>query len=318
MKVSVVITVLNEEKTIGRLLASLARQTQKPDEIVIVDGGSCDRTLEKIQKYRNIEIQRKLKIFVKRGANRAEGRNLAIKKASGEIIAITDAGCILTKNWLEEIVKPFKSPKVEVVAGYYGAQTKTVFEKCVTPYVLVMPDKVKHKNFLPASRSIAIRKKVWQKLAGFPEKFSDNEDYVFAQKLKKAGTKIIFNPKAIVYWLPRSNFRDFFIMIYRFARGDAHAGLRYKKMASVFARYFFGLLLLFLLHATQYAEHARISMFHVSCFMLPGYGLWSILKNYRYVRHWQAIFILPVLQLVSDLAVMGGFVAGVLKREGFL
>ena len=56
MKVSLVVTVLNEEPSIAALLESILSQTKKADEIVIVDGGSTDKTID-ISAY-NININR--------------------------------------------------------------------------------------------------------------------------------------------------------------------------------------------------------------------------------------------------------------------
>jgi glycosyltransferase involved in cell wall biosynthesis len=305
MKVSLVTTVLNEEKTIEKFLDSVISQTRKPEEVVIVDGGSTDETLEKVQKFKSSKVQNKLKIKILqiKGANRAEGRNEGIREATGEIIAIADAGCILEKDWLEEIVKPFAESKTEVVAGFYRGKAETVFEKCVVPYVLVMPDKIDPDNFLPASRSMAIRKKTWQEAGGFPEEFFDNEDYVFAKKLKERGARIVFCPKAIVNWLPRTNLKDFFKMIYRFARGDAQAGLRYPKMATVFARYLIGLICLI---------WAPLGYWLIGLF---GYLAWAIFKNCRYVRHPLAFFYLPLLQVTADFGVMAGTVSGIMRAR---
>lgn len=52
MRVSLIFTVLNEEKSVKNLLDSLLKQTRKPDEIVVVDGGSKDRTVEILKQYR--------------------------------------------------------------------------------------------------------------------------------------------------------------------------------------------------------------------------------------------------------------------------
>jgi glycosyltransferase involved in cell wall biosynthesis len=57
MKVSLVTTVLNEEKTIEKFLDSVISQTRKPEEVVIVDGGSTDETLEKVQKFKSSKVQ---------------------------------------------------------------------------------------------------------------------------------------------------------------------------------------------------------------------------------------------------------------------
>jgi glycosyltransferase involved in cell wall biosynthesis len=303
MKISLVVTVLNEEKTIEPFLNSVEKQTLKPDEVIIVDGGSVDWTLEILA-----ERKEKIRVLIMKGANRSLGRNRGVEEATGDIIAFTDAGCVLDKNWLLELTKPFSDEKVEVVAGYYNAITKSAFEKCVAPYALVMPDRVNPKNFLPASRSMAIRKETFNKAGGFPLNYSDNEDYVFANQLKKMGTKMILTKDAIVSWMPRTTLRSFWKMIYRFARGDAKAGLRTLKVLSVFARYGLLLLLLFL---SKYFNN--FLLYFSSIFFL--YLLWSVVKNYKYVKDLRAFYILPLLQLTSDFAVISGTIVGLLSRE---
>lgn len=64
MKISLCITVFNEEKSIKRLLTSIERQTKLPDEIVIVDGGSIDKTIDFLNKHKSYIKQ--VKIIVKK------------------------------------------------------------------------------------------------------------------------------------------------------------------------------------------------------------------------------------------------------------
>jgi glycosyltransferase involved in cell wall biosynthesis len=305
MKVSLIVTVLNEEKSIDSFLDSVANQSLKPDEIIIVDGGSVDWTLDKLSKRKE-----NIRILIKEGASRSEGRNLAVEKAKNEIIAITDAGCILDKDWLAEIVKPFSDSSVDVVAGYYRGIAKTVFEKCVIPYALVMPDRVNPETFLPASRSMAIKKDVFWKVGGFPVEFVHNEDYVFANRLKKEGVKIVFCEEAIVNWIPRSNLKSFWTMIYRFALGDAESHLRHLKVFGIFLRYFIFISLLI-------SSALLLSLHFLLAFvlLLILYLIWSVAKNYRYVKDIKAFFWLPVLQLTSDFAVIDGTIRGMLFSQ---
>lgn len=300
MKTSFIATVLNEEKTIGLLLKSLNSQTQQVDEIIIVDGGSTDATVSVISNSAKQNKKLKIKLIVKKG-NRAVGRNEAIKKATGDIILCSDAGCILDKDWVKNIVKPFIDKKADVVAGYYKGKASTIFEKSLIPYVLVMEDKINAKNFLPATRSMAFRKSVWEKIGGFPEKYSYNEDYVFAKKLKKEGFKIVFNKNAIVYWIPRKNIIEAFKMFFNFAYGDAQARIMRPKVVLIFIRY---IIAIGLLLANQY---------QFLFFLVVLYLLWSIIKNLRYVKHWQGIFTLPLLQLTSDIAVIAGTIKGLVQ-----
>jgi glycosyltransferase involved in cell wall biosynthesis len=311
-KVSLIITTLNEEKTIVSLLKSIRDQTLLPDEVIIVDGGSVDITVSLVDDYIK-------KSFIKKG-NRSVGRNFAISKARNNWIAITDAGCILDKNWLKELVDKQKNSNAEVVAGYYKAAAESVnkkpltsFEKAVVPYVLVMPNKVDKDNFLPATRSVLISKKAWEKVGRFDESLSDNEDYAFAKKLESERVKIAFAQKAVVGWMPPSTLKYFTKMIFRFARGDVYAGILRPKVLLIFVRYLFG----FLLFSWGLIQLLTEGNLWILFGLVPGflliYALWSIVKNYRYIKgnsHW-----LPVLQVASDLAVMWGSMCGLVKRR---
>ena len=300
----------NEEKTIERFFDSLFAQTQLPDEIIIVDGGSSDATVSLIetQQSRNSHKSLPIKLFIKKG-NRSVGRNEAINHARGKIIVCSDSGNILDPNWIKHITAPFADPSVAVVAGYYKGLAQTVFQKCLIPYTLVMPDKVNPQTFLPATRSIAFRKSIWEKVGKFDEQYSHNEDYVFAKKLKKSGAKITFIQDAIVYWIPRDNFQQAFVMFSRFAYGDAQSLIIRSKVIILFARYIIAFILLLL------AVFLKSSLlFFLLSFLGVTYILWSILKNYRYVTDLRAIFLLPLLQLCADAAVIFGTVLGLFKH----
>lgn len=301
MKVSFITTVFNEKANIGKLLDSLLFQTKLPQEIVIVDGSSTDSTVSRIRNYelrfKNKGV--KFKTIIKKG-NRAIGRNEAIKNSSGDVIVCSDSGCILDKDWVKKIIIPFSNSQTDVVAGYYKGLSKNIFQKCLIPYVLVMPDRVNSDNFLPAARSMAFRKSIWEKAGGFPEQFSHNEDYVFAKKLKSQKAKIVFKKDAIAYWIPRENIADAFIMFFRFSKGDSEAKILRPKVLLLFIRYFIGIVLF-------------IWNIKVLLLLLIVYFAWSVAKNYKYVNDLRAIFILPLLQITADIAVISGTIVGGVK-----
>lgn len=312
MKVTFITTVLNEEQNIILLLNSILSQKKRPDEVIIVDGGSWDNTVKLIKRWisdiRSIEFRRKIKLIVKKG-NRSVGRNEAIERARFEIIVSSDSGCILDKNWLRNIVKPLKTEKVDVVAGFYKGRAISVFEKSLIPYVLVMPDRVKVDKFLPSSRSMAFRKDAWRRVGGFPVQFSNNEDFVFANKLKKEGLRIAFKKNALVYYLPRKNIVAAFIMFFKFAVGDSESGIFRPKVGLIFVRYIITLWLLI------YAFYFKLPfILEVIFYILLLYILWSVLKNYRYVKNGKAFFFLPLIQFASDVAVIFGTIFGFFKE----
>jgi len=308
MKISLITTVFNEEKTIDRFLTSIFQQSKLPDEVLIVDGGSKDGTVKSIKdKLASSKYKGKFHISIKEG-NRSVGRNEAIMHATGDIIACSDAGNILDKKWIERITEPFRNKNIDVVAGYYEGLAKNIFQKCLIPYALVMPDKVDSNTFLPATRSIAFTKAIWEKTGGFDERLSHNEDYAFARKLKDVGARIIFAKDAIVYWIPRNTFKEAFIMFFRFAYGDAEAEIYRPKVVFLFSRYVLGTALIiffFIIHS-----HLILNSIY---FIFILYILWSILKNYRYVNHWKAFYLLPLLQFTADFAVILGTITGLLN-----
>jgi glycosyltransferase involved in cell wall biosynthesis len=311
MKVSLVITFLNEEASLDWLLKGIANQTTRPAEIILVDGGSTDRSRKIIAHWRkNKTIGKKIKLLTKKG-NRSVGRNFGIAQAKQQWLAITDAGCIPAPDWLEQLTKTAQHTKAKVIAGYYAGLPQARFQQAVIPYALVMPDRVNPKKFLPASRSMLIHKSIWQKMGKFNERLNHNEDYALTRKIEAAKIKIAFAGNAFVYWLPRKNLLEFWTMIYRFALGDIEAGLIRPKVILVFARYlsFLGLLA----WVISQGELTATGSFFPSLILL--YLIWAILKNKRYTP--QSWWWLPILQVTADLAVMWGSTKGLLRKNNF-
>lgn len=306
LAVSVIVTVLNEEKTIQSLVDALAVQLELPSEVIIIDGGSSDRTLHLLQAAKE-KFPVPLRIQQKRG-NRSVGRNVAVSLSSQQIIAVTDAGCIPQSNWLSELCKIHKQSNSPVIAGYYSGVATTPFEEAVIPYALVMPKNIDEKKFLPATRSMLFEKKIWVTLGGFDESLSDNEDFAFANKLVAKKIQITFARTAVVLWKPRSTLSSFYWMIFRFARGDMQAKIIRFKVLVIFARY----VLVIILYAVLYTDNS----FLTNTLLLIGcsiYASWAVLKNIRYVP--QGWYWLPVLQVVSDIAVLHGSIAGLVNRR---
>ena len=307
MTITFITTVFNEEKTISLLLDSLIIQTLMADEIIIVDAFSSDKTFSILLDYKKIFSKQFPEInflILQKKGNRSVGRNEAIKKAKGEIITATDAGCILKKDWIKNITNKFENRSIDVVAGYYKAKVLNDFQRSLGPYVLVMPDRINAEKFLPATRSIAFRKSIWKKIGGFDERYSHNEDYVFARKLKKSGANIVFSKNAIAYWIPRNTFKDAFVMFFRFALGDIESGILRPKVAFIFLRYLVVVSLFFLSFVYN------LDFLYIIFLLLIIYIVYTIFKNFKYVKHFRALFYLPIMQFCSDIAVMCGSAFG--------
>ena len=307
-KVSLITTVLNENTTIDSFLDSIAEQTHKPNEIIIVDAGSTDGTIEKIKSYMKSMARLNIRLFYETG-NIAHGRNTAIKNARFDRIAVSDVGCILHKNWLKHLTEAFDKHNADVVAGYYTPSGSTFFQKCLATYTSVMPNKLNKATFLPSSRSIAFTKTAWKQVGGYPENLNTAEDLVFARDLKQASLRFVPAFEALVFWPQRETWKEAFQQFFRYAQGDGKALYFRPQTPLLGARVFLALTLIG--YALSVHSIIGIALFLFYAFF---YWLYAVLKNYHYVPQWRALLYLPSLQVISDAAVSLGMISGFLKR----
>ncbi|OQY23130.1 MAG: hypothetical protein B6I35_04485 [Anaerolineaceae bacterium 4572_32.2] len=233
MRASVIVTVLNEAGSLSRLLDSLAAQTRLPDEVVVCDGGSTDGTLSLLEAENRLP----LRVIRRPGANISQGRNAAIEAATGEIVAVTDAGVRLSRQWIEKIIAPFEDAGTQAVAGFFVPAPQTVFEMAMGATVLPEAREIDPASFNPSSRSVAFRKSAWAVVGGYPEWLDYCEDLIFDFRLRERLGPFLFAPEALVHFRPRSNLRTFFIQYYRYARGDGKADLWRRRHAIRYLTY---------------------------------------------------------------------------------
>lgn len=113
-KVSVIIPVYNVEKYISRCLESLANQTLKDIEIIIVNDGSTDNSRSIIEKYLKKHSLR-IKYFEKQNGGLSSARNYGLKYATGEYIAFLDSDDYVEKDMYEDMYKIAKKDDADMV-----------------------------------------------------------------------------------------------------------------------------------------------------------------------------------------------------------
>jgi glycosyltransferase involved in cell wall biosynthesis len=304
MNISVCITVLNEETSVGVLLNSLVNQSKHPTELIIVDGGSSDNTVGIIQGFRKRKKYIKL---IRKQCARAEGRNIGVRSAKSSVIAITDAGCVANRFWLERLSRPFTDKSVDIVAGFYKMKASNPLQVTMASFLGVLPKRFDN-NFLPSTRSIAFRKKAWLKIKGFPEESVNSaEDTYFNCRSLKLGLRYTRVKGAVVEWGMPKNIVEFFNKIRSYAMWDAKSkiflfpgkGLKSHNVKAILVvlRYFVGGILLYFAFTTPLAMKILIAfLLAYLLFAFRKGGFWGI-----------------VLQFVSDFAVIIGFTHGILS-----
>ncbi|MBC7236944.1 MAG: glycosyltransferase [Chloroflexi bacterium] len=317
-RVSVIATVLNEAGTIETLLRSLAEQTRPPDEVVIVDGGSTDGTLERLTRFAASGAL-PLCVLSRPGCNISQGRNAAIGAAQGSIIVSTDAGVRLSKTWLEELVRPFEEGRdVDVVSGFFLPETWSWFELALAAVTLPRLGEIDPAKFWPSSRSVAFRRHAWEAVGGYPEWLDYCEDLLYDFSLRDAGFVFCFAPKAVAYFRPRPTLRAFFKQYYRYARGDGKADFwRYRHLVR-YATYLGAvplLLALSVLHHPAWLLALALGM--AAMMRRPVRRLAPILPQLAPHIALQVLAWVPVQRWTGDIAKMLGYPSGVLWRRRY-
>jgi len=339
VNVSIIATVKNEISNIHRLFDSLLAQTHPPDEVVIVDGGSTDGTLETLYEYA-ARAPWKLKVISRPGANISQGRNAAIAAAAGPLIASTDAGVRLSECWLEELLKPFEETRSgageqgsggpaeqdsplspyslappQVVSGFFLPDPQTVFETALGATTLPVLADIRPEKFLPSSRSVAFTRQAWEQVNGYPEWLDYCEDLVFDFKLREKVGPFAFAPRAIAYFRPRPNLTAFARQYYHYARGDGKADLWRKRHAIRYATYLVAGPLLLLLGWYRDARFWLLIAAGLGAMVWTPYKrLWPALGRLSVIDKIKAIAWVPLIRITGDIAKMLGYPVGVWWR----
>lgn len=217
---SLIITTYNEESNIKSWCFSVLDQTLLPDEIIIVDNYSADKTTEIIEEIFSQQASFEWRI-IKSKCNISEGRNIGISKSTYDRLFITDAGVILDKYWLHNLSNKLNTCKV--VGGYYEYSGTNDVQVSYRELFYKHPSSINSEFFLPSSRSLALFKECWVKIGGYNESLLIAEDTDFDKRLKSI-YNICFEPNAIVKWETRSSSHAVFKQQYLYSLWDAKAG----------------------------------------------------------------------------------------------
>ena len=242
MRVSLVIPVFNESRSIAGLIDTIKGQSFQPEEIILVDGGSTDNTVQVIKKitaddprYRIIEIG---------PAMPGKGRNEGVRNAHCEWIAFTDAGIWLERDWLNHLVmKSGKEPRAAIIYGNYSPEINRFFDKCaaITYVPPMIPGKIRGK-FIASSM---IKKEVWETTGGFPD-WRAAEDLAFMEKAEKAGYMALDASYALVHWQLRQGIISTFKRFDLYSKWNVWAGKQAAWHYGVARQYAFMLISLLL------------------------------------------------------------------------
>ena len=255
---SVIIAALNSENTINHTLSSLHSNNlpSKEFEVVVVDNGSTDKTVEVAKRY-------PVKIFscAKRGQGAA--RNVGIAKARGEIICFTDSDIVVPEDWLAKILRFFEDcphadgvggPVLAPASGHLNNLQKLEGEIYARTHDF--PAKIIESKFGDHvgslySANCAYRRNVLISSNGFDDSGFDAVDIDLCWRLILKGKHLLFNPEMKVIHLGFPwNLKGVFRQQFRWGESRGKLNMRYPSARAsntglktrIFQYYFFAVL----------------------------------------------------------------------------
>lgn len=182
--VSVIIPTYNEQGTIKDCLQSLTKQGYKPLEIILVDDGSTDRTIE-IIKNRQQSITN-IQLFRQNHQGPGTARNLGASKARGQILVFVDADMTFDKDFIKDLISPILAGKTigTFSKNEFVSNKENVWSICWNinrqlPAHRMLPEN--YPDEAPVFR--AILKKEFDKVAGFERSGQYTDDWSLSRKL---------------------------------------------------------------------------------------------------------------------------------------
>jgi len=179
---------------VRRLLDSVAQQERAPDELIIVDAGSTDRTAELVSSYVTPMPTR----LVREGALfPGRARNVGVEVASHAWLAFTDGGVRLDHAWLSELMSRAEAGAADVVFGSYDPVCDTFFRRCAAVAYVPAPGGQGIRG--PFVASMALTRDAFERAGGFPP-FRAAEDLILIERLLALPLRIVYAPSAVVRW----------------------------------------------------------------------------------------------------------------------
>lgn len=216
---SIIVPVYNRLGEVRDLLESLSKQTDKDFETVLVEDGSTERCEPAVREF---ESQVDVKYFYKENEGRSIARNYGMERASGEYFLFFDSDCVIPEHYIATLKAALKANYTDCFGGPDAAHSsfsdiQKAINYSMTSFLTtggIRGGKVQLEKFVPRTFNMGFSRRVWEKVGGFREMFS--EDIDMSTRIRQAGFSISLIRDAFVYHKRRVNLRLFCRQIYVF------------------------------------------------------------------------------------------------------
>lgn len=237
--VSIIIPVKNDASLLKACLESISNLDYPKNkiEVIIADGMSTDNSAEVAKNYG-------ARVVLNEKQTVSPGRNIAFKRSSGEVIAFTDADCVVDKNWIINSLKYFEDDKVACVGGpnltppdegNFGKAVGFVFNQRIFSAGSIHARKLENiteVRSIPGCNAI-YRREALDKVMPIDESLLTCDDTELNQRLIDKGYKLLYTPDVFVWHYRRPNPKRLFRQMYRYAIGRLQVGKKDRRMINL-------------------------------------------------------------------------------------
>ena len=219
MKYSIVIPVYNRPDEVDELLASIAAQTVRDFEVVVVEDGSTVPCEDVVNKYGELGVR----YLKKKNGGPGMARNYGVEHSQGEYVIILDSDCVLPEGYLAAVDKELAANPCDAFGGPDAAhESFTNVQKAIsysmtsfftTGGIRGGKKKGAMDKFYPRSFNMGIRRDAYLKLHGF-SKMRFGEDIDFSYRVVEAGYTSRLFPEAWVWHKRRTDMDKFFKQVF--------------------------------------------------------------------------------------------------------
>lgn len=203
--ISIVMPALNEGKCIQRSLKALLNleSVGLEREIIVVDNGSSDNTVELCKAYG-------VRVVIKKGGTIGSLRNFGAGLASGDLLAFLDADCVVPKDWIAKALNYLENENKTILGFRLSLPEDPNWVAQCWDLLFAKRDVTTEVDWLPTGNMVMSRE-VFSTVNGFDERLESNEDYDFCYRIKQEGCKIISSSDtAVVHLRPPQSLTQIF------------------------------------------------------------------------------------------------------------
>jgi len=219
LKYSVIVPVYNRPDEVEDLLASLARQTVRNFEVIIVEDGSTVPCKDAVDRYAGLLD---VKYHYKENEGRSIARNYGMERATGDYFIFFDSDCVIPEGYFAGLDNMMSKEPYDCFGGPDAADasfttTQKAINHAMTSFLTtggIRGGKLRLEKFTPRTFNMGFGRAVYEKVGGFREMFS--EDIDMSTRIRLAGFSVGLYPDLPVYHKRRVDFRKFLRQVYVF------------------------------------------------------------------------------------------------------